>query len=223
MRSHGWSGNTPASDEEAIARILAAADKIVAERGSAMRIADVARDLGVTRQTVYRYFPSTDALLVAGAMQKADGLMDKLQRRVKGETDPVTALVEGTAFAIESLATDPQIAYLLSQRGKHSVGGSVTSDTAYAFGRSMMHQLDVDWAEHGFDEADLTEMTEFILRVLNSFLLDPGHPTRSPAQLRDFLSRWIGPSIVYPRLAQTLGPLIHLEGAPSRRKRRRTS
>ena len=54
----GWSGDTPSSDEEAIARILDTAEVIVAERGSAVRIADVARSLGVTRQTVYRYFPS---------------------------------------------------------------------------------------------------------------------------------------------------------------------
>ena len=43
MRSHGWAGNTPASDEEAIERILDAAKQIIDERGSAMRIADVAR------------------------------------------------------------------------------------------------------------------------------------------------------------------------------------
>ena len=76
MRSHGWAGNTPASDEEAIERILDAADKIIDERGSAMRIADVARALGVTRQTVYRYFPGTQALLVASAMRSADGFLD---------------------------------------------------------------------------------------------------------------------------------------------------
>lgn len=44
MRSHGWAGNAPASDDEAIERILNAADKIIDERGSAMRIANVARD-----------------------------------------------------------------------------------------------------------------------------------------------------------------------------------
>ena len=65
MRSHGWSGNAPASDEEAIDRILDVADAIIAERGSAVRIADVARTLGVTRQTVYRYFPGTEELLLS--------------------------------------------------------------------------------------------------------------------------------------------------------------
>jgi hypothetical protein len=52
MRSHGWAGNTPASDAEAIERILDAADKIIDERGSALRNADVAPALGVTPQTV---------------------------------------------------------------------------------------------------------------------------------------------------------------------------
>jgi hypothetical protein len=45
QRSHGWSGNAPASDEEAIERILDAADTIIAARGAVMRIADVARAL----------------------------------------------------------------------------------------------------------------------------------------------------------------------------------
>ena len=68
MRTHGWSGSAPATDEEAIARILDAAGKAVDERGADFSIADVARVLGVTRQTVHRYFPSADALLVAAAL-----------------------------------------------------------------------------------------------------------------------------------------------------------
>ncbi len=212
MRSHGWSGNPPASDEEAIARILGSADRILAERSSSMRIADVARDLGVTRQTVYRYFPSTEALLVACAMQKADGFLARLERRVSAETNPVTALVEGVAFTIESLVDDPEIEFLLSQQGTHSVGGSFTSDTAHSFGRSLLRRLDIDWAAHGFDEPALAELNEFLLRVMNSFLIDVGNPMRDAIELRTFLSRWIGPAIVYPQLAATVDPLIALKG-----------
>src|SRR6201995_6140557 len=99
MRSHGWAGNTPSSDTEAIERILDAADKIIDERGSALRIADVARYLGVTRQTVYRYFPGTQALLVASALRSADGFLDRLAAHLKGDTDPVVAVPEGVAEA----------------------------------------------------------------------------------------------------------------------------
>uniref|UniRef100_UPI000ABDAB44 TetR/AcrR family transcriptional regulator n=1 Tax=Aldersonia kunmingensis TaxID=408066 RepID=UPI000ABDAB44 len=62
MRTHGWGGATPASDEEAIERILDAAGAGIEERGAAMRVADVARALDVSRQTVYNYFPGNTLL-----------------------------------------------------------------------------------------------------------------------------------------------------------------
>jgi AcrR family transcriptional regulator len=207
MRSHGWAGNTPASDEEAIERILDAADQIIDERGSAMRIADVARVLGVTRQTVYRYFPGTQALLVASAMRSADGFLDHLAAHLKGVTDPVLAVTEGFAFAVEQLAADNQLELVLNRRNRGGQAISIVSDTALAFGRSMLHRFDVDWERHGFDEAGLDGLNEFTLRLLHSFLADPGRPARSGADLRRYLIRWIGPAIAYPRIAQAMDPL----------------
>jgi AcrR family transcriptional regulator len=218
MRSHGWAGNTPASDEEAIERILNAADRIIDERGSAMRISDVARDLGVTRQTIYRYFPGTQALLVATAMRSADGFLDRLATHLKGTTDPVVAMTEGMAFAIEQLTSDNQVEFVLNQRhrGGHSV--SVISDTALAFGRSMLHRFDIDWEHYGFDEASLDELNEFCLRVLHSFLTDPGRPPRSGADLRRYLTRWIGPAIAYPQMVRAMDALR--DPGPPRARRR---
>jgi AcrR family transcriptional regulator len=219
MRSHGWAGNTPASDEEAIQRILDAADKIISERGSAMRIADVARTLGVTRQTVYRYFPGTEALLVATAMRSADGFLDHLATHINGITDPVVAMTEGVAFAIERLASDNQVEFVLHQRNSSGQTISIVSDTALAFSRSMLHRFDVHWEQHGFDEARLDELSEFCLRVLHSFLADPGRPPRSGADLRRYLTRWIGPAIAYPQMARAMDALR----SPEPRARRRSS
>jgi AcrR family transcriptional regulator len=217
MRSHGWAGNTPASDEEAIERILNAADKIIDERGSAMRIADVARTLGVTRQTVYRYFPGTEALLVATAMRSADGFLDHLAARLKGMTDPVLAVTEGLAFAVEKLAADNQVEFVLNQRHRGGQTVSIISDTALAFGRSMLHRFDIDWEHYGFDDAGLDELNEFCLRLLHSFLADPGRPPRSGADLRRFLTRWIGPAIAYPQMARAMDALPDPEPPRARR------
>ncbi|OBK48836.1 TetR/AcrR family transcriptional regulator [Mycobacterium sp. 1081908.1] len=221
MRSHGWAGNAPASDEEAIERILDAADRIIEERGPAMGIADVARALGVTRQTVYRYFPGTQALLVAAAMRSADGFLDRLATKLEGVTDPVVAMTEGMAFAIEQLASDDQVALVLRHRGGQSV--SIVSDTALAFGRSMLHRFDIDWEHYGFDEAGLDELNEFGLRVLQSFLTDPGRPPRTGADLRRYLTRWIGPAIAYPQLVRTMDALRGAEPAPARGRPSRAS
>jgi AcrR family transcriptional regulator len=223
MRSHGWAGNTPASDEEAIERILDAADKIIDERGSAMRITDVARVLGVTRQTVYRYFPGTQALLVATAMRSADGFLDRLATHLEGVTDPVVAMTEGMAFAIERLASDNQVEFVLNQRHRGGQAVPIVSDTALAFGRSMLRRFDVDWEYYGFDEAGLDELNEFSLRVLHSFLADPGRPPRSRAELRRYLTRWIGPAIAYPQMVRAMDGLRGPEPPRARRRPSRAS
>ena len=71
MRTHGWGGQPPASDDEAIERILAATRQSIDRRGASTSITDVADTLHVTRQTVYRYFASTEDLLQATALQAA--------------------------------------------------------------------------------------------------------------------------------------------------------
>ncbi len=216
MRSRGWSGNAPATDEEAIDRILDVADAIIVERGSAVRIADVARTLGVTRQTVYRYFPSSEELLLASGMRTADGFLDQLAERTSGLTEPAEALVEGIAFAVETLAGDPQFANLLRNGSKSGSTVSLTSDTAKAFSRSMLHRCDVDWERNGFDEAALDELAELGLRTFHSLLVDPGEPARDGFALRRFISRWLGPAIVYPRLAQVVEALQPVDVRPKR-------
>ncbi|OBG27815.1 TetR/AcrR family transcriptional regulator [Mycobacterium sp. E3198] len=201
MRSRGWAGSTPSSDEEAISRILGAVDEEIAEHGAALRLADVARRLGVTRQTVYRYFPNADALLIASAMRAVNGFIDQVADHVSGLNDPVAALVEIVSFGVENLAGDPQLERLLTRRDEGETVTSLTSDTAISFCLPVFHRLDVDWELHGFDTAALRELAEMTLRTVQSMLTDPGQVPRSGLELRRFVARWLGPAILYPRLA----------------------
>jgi AcrR family transcriptional regulator len=201
MRSRGWAGSTPSSDEEAISRILSAVDEEIAEHGAAIRLADVARRLGVTRQTVYRYFPNTDALLIASAMRAVNGFIDQVADHVSGLNDPVTAIVESVSFGVENLSGDPQLENLLTRRDGSEAVTSLTSDTAIAFCMSFLDRLDVDWTLHGFDTTALRELAEMTLRTLQSMLTDPGQVPRNGLALRRFTARWLGPAILYPRLA----------------------
>jgi AcrR family transcriptional regulator len=200
MRSRGWAGVPPASDEEAIARILDAVDDVIAEHGSAIRLADVARKLGVTRQTVYRYFPNADALLIASAMRTVNGFIDQAVDHVSGLNDPVTAIVEIISFAVENLTGDPQLESLLTQTPEGEAATSLTSDTAIVFCLSAFHRLDVDWKLHGFDTTALAQVAEMTLRTVQSLLTDPGQRQHDGIALRRFVARWLGPAILYPRV-----------------------
>ncbi len=195
MRTHGWAGSAPATDEEAISRILDAASSVIDARGADFSISDVARTLGVTRQTVYRYFPSTDALLIAAAVHAASGFLDRLAAHLSGITDPADAVAEGVATALEWLPEDKHLGLLINpgQPNPHTQG--VTSDVALDFGHSMVRRFDVDWAGLGYSDADLAELVEHLLRIIQSFVLDPGRPARQGAELRAYLRRWVGGAI----------------------------
>ncbi|MEH3142246.1 MAG: helix-turn-helix domain containing protein [Mycobacterium kyogaense] len=196
MRTHGWSGAKPASDEEAMRRILAAASKAIEDHGADFSISDVARSVGVTRQTVYRYFPSTEALLVAAAVRAVDEFLHRLAVHVAGITDPADAVTEAVATALEWLPDEKYIGLLLVPGGT-THAESVTSDVALQFGRDMIGRLDVDWAASGYGtddgtDRDLDELAEHLLRVIQSFVIDPGRPPRRGADLRAYLRRWVG-------------------------------
>jgi AcrR family transcriptional regulator len=196
VRTHGWSGSTPATDDEAVARILSAAGKAIDERGAEFSIADVARTLGVTRQTVYRYFPSTEALLVAAAVRAADDFLERLADHLRGLDDPVDAVTEAIATALEWLPKDKHLGLLLApgRADEHTV--SVTSDVALQFANRMVRRFDVDWAGLGFTDEELDELAEHLLRIIQSFVIDPGRPPRTGEDLRGYLRRWVGGAVL---------------------------
>jgi len=203
VRTHGWSGSAPATDDEAIARILDAAGQAIDAQGAEFSIADVARTLGVTRQTVYRYFPSTDALLVAAAVHAASDFLDRMATHLQGVSDPVEAVTEGIATALEWLPKDKHIGLLIVPGRADAHTESVTSDVAVQFANSMLRRFDVDWASLGFTDSDLDELAEHLLRIIQSFVIDPGRPPRRGGDLRDYLRRWVGAAVT-PRSAEAI-------------------
>ncbi|MCV7314764.1 TetR/AcrR family transcriptional regulator [Mycolicibacillus parakoreensis] len=191
MRTRGWGGNVPASDDEAVARILEATRRTIDEHGEQTRIADVARKLGVTRQTVYRYFPSTDELLSATAADGASGFLDQLAEALTGITDPGEAVVEGIAITLERLPGDPYVGLLLRSQRSSAFAQTVTTDTARLFGRSILDRIDVDWTV--FSAQAIDDIIEMILRTLQSFILAP--LPASGDELRRLLRCWIAPAV----------------------------
>lgn len=207
MRSHGWSGDTPTSDEEAINRILDAVDCLVAEQGPSIRISDIARILGVSRQTVYRYFPGTEALLLASQIRAADGFLSRMADHMKGWTNPAAAIVEGVAFAAEELAGDQQMNRVLNARTPDGNLASITTEATFTLGRRMFQNYDVDWARHGFTDQAIDELIEISARTLQSVLIDPGPTPRDATALRRFIARWLGPAVLYPQVVQGIAAL----------------
>lgn len=200
-RRRGWDGQPPGSDEEASARIVAAAVQLIADTGTGISIADVAASLGVIRQTVYRYFPTAESLMHAAAIATVDGFLDRLTENVRGITDPADAMTEGVMFTLAEVARTPHLRIMLSGPQAAASSVNVASDEGQSFGMRMITRFDVDWEKFGYDEAALRELVEFTLRLMLSFFVAPNDPGRSPEELHCFVRRWLGESI----LAQPTG------------------
>lgn len=183
----------PASDEEAVARILSATRQTIDERGDQITLADVARTLNVTRQTIYHYFASTDELLQATALGATADFMDHLATALHGMTDPAAALIEGICLTLERLPKDPYIGLMMrtSRTAEFAEQVTVTNDTARVLGRSILDRLDVEWS--AFPPAAIEDILQIVLRTLQSFIMSP--PTGGVTELRRLLSVWIGPVV----------------------------
>lgn len=196
MRSHGWGGQPPTDSDEARARILTATCERLAESGttSTSEIADI---LGVTRQTVYRYFPTTSELLNAAAMYAVGELQENLVRHVTESStgDPADAVVEIVAYVYEHLRDDPALNRLVAPGHISTTVAGLTAQSSIVLGGKLISDIGIDWAAIGLTQDEQLELVEHLLRTLQSFVLDPGDPARTGDELRAYLRRWIAPAL----------------------------
>jgi AcrR family transcriptional regulator len=203
MRSHGWAGQPPRDGAEARRRILAATRLRLAEAGTTST-SEVAGVLGVTRQTVYRYYPTTDHLIDAAAVDAVQELMSQLVEHVSEHLattsgDAGDAVVEVVAYVYEHLRDDPALNRLLAPGRISTTVSGLTAPTSIALGRSLLESFPIDWADLGLTGDAQRELVEHLLRTLQSLVLDPGDPERTGAELRGYLQRWVAPALRSPR------------------------
>jgi len=99
------------------------------------------------------------------------------------------------AYTLERLPHEKYIGILLTPGRASVFSAGVTSDPAVALGRSILDRVDIDWARAGFTPAHLDELVEHMLRIVQSFVIDPGRPPRSGPELRAYLTTWVAPAV----------------------------
>ncbi|TCL06997.1 TetR/AcrR family transcriptional regulator [Sodalis ligni] len=83
-------------------RLIEAAKQVFAERGSAASLEQVAREAGVSIASLYRHFPTRDAVISAVYRQEVDALIDAADRLIT-EREPAAGLREWLMLFIEFL------------------------------------------------------------------------------------------------------------------------
>ncbi len=96
-------------------RLVDAALATATDHGIArMSMADVAKRAGLSRQTLYRYFPSKDALVATVVLNETALLVEGITAATADLDDPLDALRASILAALVGLRTHPLLDRLLS-------------------------------------------------------------------------------------------------------------
>ncbi len=114
-------------------RLLEAAKSAFAEKGTAASLEDIAREAGVGIGTLYRHFPTRDALIEAVYRNETDQFLGAAAR-LSETLPPMEALRQSLLLAID---------YLAAKRGMADVLNSLVGGTSelYAVSGTRMKQV----------------------------------------------------------------------------------
>ena len=197
MGHHGWQGNPPGTGDAARRRIVEAATACLDRAGVAKTsLSDVAAEAGVTRQTVYRYFPSLKDILRAVALAGVEEFAGRMERHLAGFGSAAEVAVESVVFAVRALPGEPRLGLLLQAGEADFFTVGVVSPLAFDFGAGILRSVPVDWTAAGVvTEADFRGLAEVLMRLFLSFLQYPTLPGLTDDEMRALVRRWIGPAL----------------------------
>ena len=96
-------------------RILDAATAAMVRHGLAkMSLEDVAKELGMSRQTVYRYFGSKDALVTATILREEEALLAQMAEAVNAHSDLRPAMEAAIVTGLTAARDHPLLDRLLT-------------------------------------------------------------------------------------------------------------
>lgn len=197
MGHHGWQGNPPGTEDEARRRIVEAATACLDRVGLAKtNLSDVAAEAGVTRQTVYRYFPRLADILRAVALAGVEEFAERMERHLATFGSAEEAAVESVVFAVRTVPAEPHLSLLLQAGEADLFTSEVASAPAFALGARILRNVPVDWAAVGVTtDEDLQGLAEILMRLFLSFLHYPSTSALDDDRLRALVRRWIGPAL----------------------------
>jgi AcrR family transcriptional regulator len=175
----------------------AAYDAIVNGGYDGLRMADVGRRTGVSRQTVYNEFGDKWGVLEAVAARETERFLVDVNEALSAHADPIDGLRAAVERALNLAADNPLIKAALGQPGSDQASQLLTTRGQQVL--ELSHQrLDAHVREHWPEvpAEDATVCVDVALRVVLSHIVNPG---AAPAVVAEQVARVLGPFLASRR------------------------
>ncbi|BBY42175.1 TetR/AcrR family transcriptional regulator [Mycolicibacterium celeriflavum] len=180
-------------------RLLDAAETCLQSRGlSGTTMEDIARQAGVSRATVYRYFPSRESVVSGVIVRAAERYLHRISGRISAHTDLGSAILDFVAATVRAARREPIIGILFGSDDELA-GVGLAKGTSVALFELVAEFLRPVFAAH-WDQLEagmsVDDAAEWILRTILSLLSVRGPRHRSPEGLDAFLRRFLLPALL---------------------------
>jgi AcrR family transcriptional regulator len=203
-----------APDDETASRILTAAFDQAEDFGlRRFTMDDVARRVGVSRVTIYRYFPKKDQLINALLMRELRRFLTKLDAVIEAESTSEAKLSEGLLFCLAFLRAHRVLNRLLRTEPELILPYLTTkADTVVAAARGWIARLirgEVAAGRIALPEQDIEMLAELLVRTVISLVITPETvlPVDSPEGQRRLVELYVKPLVAAVRPPSTHSPM----------------
>jgi AcrR family transcriptional regulator len=169
----------------------AAYDAIVTGGYDGLRMAEVGRRTGVSRQTVYNEFGDKWALLQAVATRETERFLIQVNEALSRHGDPIDGLRAAVDRALSLASDNPLVKAALGAPGSDQASQLLTTRGRHLL--ELSHQrLDAHVREHWPDlpAGDADACVDLAVRVVLSHIVNPGP---APSAVADQVARVLGP------------------------------
>lgn len=157
------------------ARILDAAFGCVSQVGlGRSTVEDVARAAGLSRQTVYRYFPSKDHLVLALVLREEEKFLDGVRQAFAEAGDLRSAIEAGTLFCLRFAREHPLLDRLLAT-DEEELLPYLTTRSAPLIARARENFVSLATRKAWVRAGLVQQAADTVARVVVSYALCPPH------------------------------------------------
>ncbi|MGO8768013.1 TetR/AcrR family transcriptional regulator [Mycobacterium sp.] len=191
-------------DEEARRRILDAAARCIVRRGNTQfRVGELADEAGVSRSTVYRYFPGRGDVLLGLILMRVDNALGELVRSLPAPDDPVRSVPEMVLARVESVDGNALNEALFAAESTAvatalEMGSEPIVEVLLRHYEPLLNRWKLAGRLH--DDLDPRSIVQW-LHTTTLFLLAPSWRYRPAADKRQFVEQFVVRALV-PRIRQ---------------------
>jgi AcrR family transcriptional regulator len=184
------------SREETDAVLDAAADCYLRLGVTKTTAADIARAAGMSRATLYRRLGSHESIFMAVLERESASMAAEALAHLDAVEDPAERLIESMVFSISRICDRPvHAAIFTGESAAWAAGRAIRMDALRHIGETAIRPLLGPAIDSGALPADaVTDLVDWILRILLSYAAIPGPAGLAPADIRRQLRTWFLPA-----------------------------